>query len=90
MTRGAPAAESPAWPSIELDRRQHLAVARRLKKAHVRGVGVDDVHLVEVDALPAEPAAQLPGDDEVAGDRRRRAVAQEEGVVRGADRGSPS
>ena len=32
----------------ELDRRQHLAVTRRLKKADVGRVGVDDVHLLEV------------------------------------------
>ena len=39
----------------ELDRRQHLAMPRRLKKPDVRDVGVDDVQLVEVDALAAQP-----------------------------------
>ena len=35
----------------ELDGRHHLAVPRGLEKAHVFGVRVDDVHVLEVDAL---------------------------------------
>ena len=65
----------------ELHRRDHLTVARRLKKPHVRRVGVDHVHLFEVDALTTQLAAKLDGDDEIGGDGDRGAVDQKEGVA---------
>jgi hypothetical protein len=37
----------------QLDRRQHFAVARRLEKAHVFGVGVDHIHAFQVDLFSA-------------------------------------
>ena len=74
----------------EFDRRHHFAVAGRLKKAHVRGVGVDDVHVLEIDVLAAKLAAQLPGDDERSRRRRPARSRQEEGVAEMRDRGSPS
>ena len=70
MTASAVPVEVRRVAFDELDRRHDLAVPRRLEKPHVLGVRVDDVHAVEIDALAAEPPAQLPGDDEIAGDRR--------------------
>ena len=60
--------------------RQHFAVPRGLEKTHVRGVGVDDVHVLEVDALALKLATQLPGDDGIGGDCGGRAIQQKERV----------
>ena len=65
-------AEIFACPSISSDRRHHFAVARRLEKPDVLGVGVEDVHVVEIDVQVAEPPLQLPGDRDEAGDRDRQ------------------
>ena len=65
----------------QLDRGHHRAVACGLEKPHVLRVGVNHVHVVEIDLLSGQPAAQLPGDDEIAGDADRHAVQQEEPVA---------
>ena len=69
-------------PFDELDRRQHLAVARRLEKPDVFGLGVDDVHPLEIDAVARQLLAQVPGDDQIAGNRDRGAVPKEEGAAK--------
>src|SRR5262245_43850653 len=65
----------------ELHGRQHLAMAHRLEKANVAGVGVEDVHRVEIHAPQADSLAQMPPDDDVTGDRRWGAIAEEEKIV---------
>ncbi len=63
-------------PFDELDRGQHLAMPRGLEKPHVRHIGVDHVHAVEVDTPAAQPPAELPRHDEVRDERDRAAVIQ--------------
>ena len=84
MTPPAPAVEDRRVAFDELHRRHHLAVPRRLEEPHVRGVGVDDVHVVEIDALARKPPAQLPGDHQIARHGGRRAVAAGRTRCRGA------
>ena len=55
----------------ELDRRHHLAVPRRLKKPDVLDVGVDDVHVDEIDLLAAESPPQLTTQSPRSSRRRR-------------------
>ena len=64
----------------ELHRREHLAVASRLKEAHIGRVRVDDIHVVKLDALAAKLPAKLPGHHEIGRDGGRRTVDQEEAL----------
>ena len=49
------AAERGGVPFDQLHRRHRVPVPCRLEKAHVLGVGIEDVHLVEVDILTRRP-----------------------------------
>ncbi len=55
-------------------------MAAGLEEPHVGGVRVDDVQFLELDAIAANPRAELPRHHDVGGNRRGRTVQQEERI----------
>jgi hypothetical protein len=53
----------------QLDGRQDFPMPRCLEKSDVFGVGINDVHRVEVDPPPFEILAKVPGHDEIGNER---------------------